>query len=178
MSAPDQKAPEIVYAFGEDGQITRTDKDSTIQVATLKDGNVLVLVPEWQKFRPAVVRWLNAQDKTPSAIYLDGDEPDPKAKKKDIPPAPKKDPRFGDKTPAFVEWMKRYKPEEYRALYGIKGTGTVTKYREEFDPKQGGRIRVPYEVEATIALRKTHLTEKVEANEGEVDEGGEPEASE
>lgn len=31
----------------------------------------------------------------------------------DIPPAPELDPQAGDKTPAYVEWLREWHPEEY-----------------------------------------------------------------
>jgi hypothetical protein len=159
------KAPVIDYNLAEDGTITRTDKDSTITVATLKEDNTLVIAPEWLKFRAPIVRFLNEDvGRTPSAVYTEGDEPSPKAKARDIPPMPKKSMRLGDKTPEVVEWYKRYKPEEYRALYGIIGEGTVTKARKVLNPKTGIPETEIYEAEAIIATRKTHLTEKPEAN--------------
>jgi len=161
-----EKAPVIDYNIAEDGTITRTDKDSTITVATLKEDNALVLVPEWVKFRAPIVRFLNEDaGRSPSAVYTEGDEPSPKAKARDIPPMPKMSMRLGDKTPEVMEWFKKYKPEEYRARYGIQGEGTVTKSRKVLNPKTGIPETEIYDAEATIALRKTHLTEKVEANQ-------------
>lgn len=163
------KPPVIDYAIQPDGKITRTDAVDTIHVATLKDaptGRLLVLVPEWAKFRAPIVRFLNEQNVAPKGVVLEGEEEDAlKRAAKPIPPMPKKNPRLGDKTPEVVEWYKRYKPEEYRARYGIKGQGTVTKTRKVIDPKTGQLVTEAYEVEAVIAERKTHLTEKLEANE-------------
>lgn len=36
------------------------------------------------------------------------------------PPAPAQDPRYGDKTPDFVEWMFRYHPAEARKKYALR----------------------------------------------------------
>ena len=154
------QAPRIEYALNATtGEITRTDKDSTIVVATYKDG-VVHIVKEWEKFRSSTIRWLNAEELEVKTILMEGDTPDePKA---NIPKAPKMDPRFGDKTPAYVEWLRKYKPKEFRARYGIKGDGTVLKSRKVSDGN-GGLTTETYEVHATLARRKIHLTEKVEA---------------
>lgn len=39
-----------------------------------------------------------------------------------IPPCPEEDPRLGDKTPAVVEWLAQYHPEEYRRRYAGRRT--------------------------------------------------------
>lgn len=36
---------------------------------------------------------------------------------KDIPPQPEMDPMLGDKTPAFVEWLRDHRPEEFQTRY-------------------------------------------------------------
>lgn len=162
------KAPQIDYALTEAGEITRTDKDSTIVIGRYdRTTKIVRIVPEWSKFRPAMIRFLNAEDVKIESILLEGDKPDavPDA---GIPPKPKKTIEAGDKTPALVEWYRKHKPAEYKARYGIRGDGVVTKYRTETNEK-GEKVKVPFEVEATLADRKTHLTEKIEA--GQVEEG-------
>lgn len=165
------KAPQIDYALTEAGEITRTDKDSTIVVARYdRTTKIVRIVPEWQKFRPAVIRFLNSEEVQAKieSIILEGDRPD--APKADIPPRPKMDPRFGDKTPAVVDWYRKYKPAEYKARYGIVGEGTITKFRTEKNEK-GETVKVPFEIEATLAHRKIHTTEKIEAGSVDGDEG-------
>jgi hypothetical protein len=39
------------------------------------------------------------------------------SQKEEIPPAPEMDVRMGDKTPAYVEWLAKYNPEEFRKRY-------------------------------------------------------------
>ena len=170
-----EKAPVIDYALTEAGEITRTDKDSTIVVAKYdRTTKIVRIVEQWAKFRPAVIRWMNAEELKIESILLEGDKPDviPAA---GIPPRPKMTIQEGDKTPAVVEWYRKYKPAEYRARYGIKGDGVVTKTKVEFNEK-GEKVKVPYQVEATLAQRKTHLTEKIEAGNGTGDEDGEQSA--
>ena len=163
------KAPVIDYAMNEAGEVTRTDKDSVTVVARYDRATKIVrIVPEWAKFRPAVIRWMNAEELKIESVLMEGDRPDP-IPAAGIPPRPKMTPQAGDKTPAVVEWYRKYKPAEYRARYGIKGEGTVTKFRVELN-ERGEKIRVPYEVEATLAHRKTHLTEKIEAGHGTGDD--------
>lgn len=172
---PQHKPPLLEYKMAEDtGAITRTDANGTIHVATYRaTDKTLVLVEEWENFRPAVVRWLNENDMPPARIIRESDDtPTPKAAApaRVIPPMPKKNPRLGDKTPAVVDWYKRYKPEEYRARYGIIGPGMVTKTRKVLDPETGKTVTQAYEVEAVIAHRKIPGTEKLEANEARMAE--------
>jgi hypothetical protein len=165
---PAEKPPTIDYALAEDGKVTRTDKDSTIHVATLTEDGTLILEREWTKFRAPVVAFLNVSDRTPKAIILEGDED--KKPKENIPPMPKKSLRLGDKTPQIIEWYRKYKPAEYKARYGIKGEGTVTKHRKATDPNTGKVTSEPYQVDAILAERKIPDTEKLEANESSLNE--------
>lgn len=160
------KMPEIDYELHPDGKITRTDKDSTLHVANYdaKTKTLAFISDETLKFRPPTVGFLNRSDIDVDHIILKDVGAD-KVDEAAIPPMPKKSMMHGDKTPAVVEWFKKYKPKEYAARYGVQGPGTVTKYRKEENPKKPGTfITVPYEQEAIISTRKTHLTEKPEAN--------------
>lgn len=40
----------------------------------------------------------------------------------DIPPQPEMDPMLGDKTPAFVEWLRDYQPEQFKSQYAGRTT--------------------------------------------------------
>jgi hypothetical protein len=165
-----EQAPRIDYAMDANGNITRTDKDSSTIVARYEKATKTVrVIQEWAKFRPAVIRWLNQEEIPIDAILLEGDKPDVVPAGVDIPPRPKMTPQEGDKTPAVVEWYRKYKPNEFKARYGIRREGTVTKYRVEFN-ERGEKVRVPYQIEATLADRKIHLTEKIVAGDAE-DEG-------
>lgn len=77
---------------------------------------------------------------------------------------PRQDIYRGDKTPKYVEWLKKNKPATYEEKYGIVGIGSVTKTREVINPTNGRPMSEQYTVPGvTLARRKTHLTEKVEA---------------
>jgi hypothetical protein len=161
------KAPTITYTL-VGTEIIRTDKDGPLHVANLsKIGGklTLALIEEHARFRPAIVRHLNENELTPEAIILAGSETaaEKENARTDIPPMPKKSRVHGDKTPEVVEWYRKYKPNEYAARYGIIGPGTVMKERKVLD-NDGKPHTELYEVDATIAQRKTHLTEKSEAN--------------
>jgi len=160
--------PVLDYAILENGDVTRTTKDGT-DVIAIYDAKtkVLQIVEEFASYRSAVVRWMNANEMPIVSIIMQGDKVD--STKGVIPPCPKPTMQAGDKTPAIVEWYRKYKPAEYRARYGIRGEGTVTKYRVELN-ERGEKVKVPYTVDAIIADRKTHLTEKVgtaDAQEGQ-----------
>lgn len=79
------------------------------------------------------------------------------------PQPPKKNPQFGDKTPAYVEWLKQYRPDKFKAKYGVKGKGQVAVFKK--NEETGETEHVGYK-EADMAERKTHLTEKIETAQG------------
>lgn len=41
---------------------------------------------------------------------------------KEIPPAPDMDPMLGDKTPAYVEWVRDNDPAEFKSRYSGRTT--------------------------------------------------------
>jgi hypothetical protein len=49
-------------------------------------------------------------------------KPDPKPVSKTIPPAPEMEQMLGDKTPAYVEWMRDYYPQEFAIRYAGRRT--------------------------------------------------------
>jgi hypothetical protein len=168
VTAPSEpaKMPQIDYELHPDGRVTRTDKDSTLHVADYdaKTKTLAFISEETLKFRPPTVGFLNRKDLDIAHIVLKDVGAD-KVDEANIPPMPKKSMVHGDKTPAVVEWYRKYKPKEYAARYGVQGPGTVTKYRRvENEKKPGTFVTEPYEQEAIISTRKTHLTEKPEAN--------------
>jgi hypothetical protein len=172
VSAP--AMPDIRYEMNDKGEITRTDKDSTLHVATYNaEAKSLLFASEKAlRFRVPVIRFLNDNGLKKDSEGMIGEEADkPQA---NIPKRPKMDLQLGDKTPAVVEWYRKYKPQEYKVRYGIKGPGTVRKIvRYDVNEKTGKKTPVYEEVQATIALRKIHTTERVEANDAaSLDEEG------
>lgn len=72
------------------------------------------------------------------------------------PPPPKKNPQFGDKSPAFVEWLHEYRHDEFCKRFGVIKRGKVpvveTNPATDFEEVTGYR-------DTYFATRKTHLTE-------------------
>lgn len=168
MTAPaDQKMPDITYRLDpETGEITRTDKDSTLEVAFYEKDTKTVefMGPAVMKFRSPTIRFLNDSGVEINTLAVKGEKRD--EPKEDEPPCPKMTIEAGDKTPAVVEWFKKYRPAEYAIRYGVRGPGEITK-KVGYDTDERTGVKTPrYEtVPAIIAERKTHLTEKPEAND-------------
>ena len=76
---------------------------------------------------------------------------------------PKKNPQFGDKTPAYVEWLRKFRPDKFAVVFGVKGKGKVPVIKT--NPTSGIDEVVGYR-DADMATRKTHMTEKLESNRG------------
>lgn len=176
---PESKRPKVVYTHNEEtGTVTREDASGVQHLATVKDG-VLYLREEGMKHRVGLLQFLGDEGVKFKTMVAEGEEPD--KVKAGIPPRPKRDPQFGDKTPALVEWLRKYRPKEYAARYGIKGPGIITKYRkiphpDENKAKRGETISEPYQEECILSTRKIPGTEKLIAADAEYsdqDEGGE-----
>lgn len=77
------------------------------------------------------------------------------------PPPPKKNPQFGDKTPAYVDWLHKYRNEIWKQRFDVRGKGKVPIIKTNPDT---GIDEVEGYRDADMATRKTHLTEKIETN--------------
>jgi hypothetical protein len=146
----------------EDGAkvIVRSDGKNDTDMATLRDGKLEYADKTARKnYHTQVVRYLN-EENTPfdGTISIAGEGTDPEPDEK-LPKPPKQTIEQGDKTPAYVEYLKKYKPKEYEARFGIRGEGKVVKVRRVEDPRTGRPKSEEYVVDATLADRKTHLTE-------------------
>lgn len=82
------------------------------------------------------------------------------AEKNGHPAPPKKNPQFGDKSPNYVEWLRRYRPEKYRIKFGFKRRGEVPVIETNAD----GIDEVVGYKEMDITRRKVHLSEKETAD--------------
>jgi hypothetical protein len=174
-TAPDEKKPIIKYTLDKDtGVLTRTDEDGEITIGKL-DGTAFEFDSRaMQKYRAPVLQFFAKNQIKWKTLALKGEKRDVEQPKGKIPPCPKRTIEAGDKTPAVVEWYRKYKPEEYKVRYGIKGEGTINKISYSKDEKTGKRITHVTPVSALIAERKMHLTEKPEASDGQVDEEQQP----
>lgn len=67
--------------------------------------------------------------KPPKAAPAAAEQPEePKTKGgKSIPPPPEMDPGLGDKTPAYVEWMRDHHPEQFAKQYHNRKTHITDK---------------------------------------------------
>jgi len=79
------------------------------------------------------------------------------------PPPPKKNPQYGDKTPAFVEWLHKHRHDQFVIRYGVTGKGKVAVVQP--NPHTGIEEVTGYR-ETYFALRKTHLTERDSSRDG------------
>lgn len=85
------------------------------------------------------------------------------ARRTGCPQPPKKNPQFGDKSPAFVEWLHTYRHDEFLIRYGVTGKGRVPVL--ETNPQTGMDEVTGYR-ETYFARRKTHLTERDTSRDG------------
>ncbi len=99
------------------------------------------------------------ESKKARAIYKDDVD---FATRTNCPQPPKKNPQYGDKTPSFVDWLKRYRPEEFATRYGVKGAGKVPV----FEPNANGVEEIVGYRDTEFSVRKNHLTDKTESDNG------------
>lgn len=183
---PEPPKTGVSYAMYGDGSIYRIDHENGNQKQKLAthDGESLIYVnQEARKFHMRVAMYLKEAGVEYAGTFVspDADEvPPPAPVRRDanpvpegnIPPPPRKNKRDGDKTPEYVEWVRKYRPQEFIERYGIQGDGTVTKFRKVPHKEIAGRYsEEPYQMPALIARRKIHLTE---LPQGKDDEGYAP----
>jgi hypothetical protein len=164
----------IQYVMFGDNSIARIDHDNDGQRTNLAkmEGGILIYESEKTKaYHAKVSEYLKEAGISVEGVYVAGSNAETlegTGGTQSIPPPPLKNKRDGDKTAAFVDWMKKYKPDEFNAKYGVTGQGYVTKTRQIPDPEIPGRFTAEaYRVPALLSRRKTHLTEKPDVQEDE-----------
>lgn len=169
---PGDQAPEVQrtgkrYVMFNDGRIQRVDYDNggeATDIAVLKDGVLTYVTKETKRYHAPVAAFLRDNSIKFDRSAVEGDTTISEVRAGEtvtIPAPPPRNKRDGYKTPAYVEWFKKWYPEEYEEKYGIIGPGTVMKTRQVPHPEIAGRSTTEqFEVPATLATKKTHLTEK------------------
>lgn len=162
-SPSNARTPNVSFSHREEGNfvvITRTEGGVSEDIAAIDDKGVLEYVdPAARKHHAKVLEYL-ADEKIPfkpDTIAIKGKDRD---EPKNLPKAPRQTIEQGDKTPAYVEWLKKNKPKEYEAKYGIRGPGVIERVVTGTDPVTGRPTKTVERADAIIADRKTHLTEK------------------
>lgn len=176
---------DVVYSIDDDSrEISRKKGDSApVVLATLTPaGGIHYVSAETRKMHPQVVRFLTDEkiEFNPDGVTVDDSELESKDTDIDdehteeynasIPSPPKKTIESGDKTPAYVDWLRKHKPKTYAQKYGIVGEGQVTKYLPAQDERGRPTLKAVTS-EAILARRKTHRTEKLEAGDPADDSG-------
>jgi hypothetical protein len=166
-ATPPKKQSNVSYAHTEkDGvtTITRSDGKTNTTLATLKDEKLTYPNAESRKlYHTHVARYLNEEDIPFNAddVSIEGSDDD--ENDVDMSKAPRRTIEQGDKTPAYVEWLKKNKPKLFEKTYGVRGEGTVVRRLKGTDPVTGRPTERTFEERALISDRKTHLTEKPDA---------------
>lgn len=163
---PVVKPTGIQYVMYGDDSIARInhDKDGErLMLGKLENGILIYESEQTKAYHAKVAQYLKDSGVAVEGVYVKGagGNVEGVGGTDTIPPPPLKNKRDGDKTEAYVEWLKQYKPEEFNAKYGVTGQGFVTKTRKVPDPEIPGRFTAEsYRVPALLARRKTHLTER------------------
>jgi hypothetical protein len=89
------------------------------------------------------------------------------AKRTGCPSPPKKNPQFNDKTPAYVEWLERYRLDKFKQVFGVRSRGKRAIVK--LNPETGIEEVAGYE-DCWIADRKCHLTERSNDRKGLTDD--------
>lgn len=173
-AAPTQAKSNIQFDLLEDNTITRQEGNLEPRTVAKLNGKQIEYADEDARklYGPAVVQFLT-DEQVPfdtDQITVAGTEGADLVADENtdefnasIPKPPRQNIRQGDKTPAYVEWLQKHKPNTFKQKYGIVGMGTVRNEVRTTDPITG-RERVSYvEERALLSRRKTHLTSKAES---------------
>jgi hypothetical protein len=139
------------YEINNQGVITNGD-DKVIGTFQESLSRFTYADDECKRFRAPVATFLKNLGFRVTLWEVAGKQEDP-IPESEIPPQPKWNPKWGDKTPSYVRWLERYRPEEFKALYGVIRRGVVPVFED------GVKVGMK---ETWIAKRKTCLTDKVD----------------
>ena len=149
--------------------------DAEKQIVTFPNRNALRL------YKEGTITFLAENELIVKSMQLGDMKPDKPLSDKSIPPRPKKSNLEGDKTPAVVEWYKRYRWNEFCARYGYLGkySGVVVSLEPLWEKRPGdGQLEYRGQeklrqtvVDAIVATRKTHCTFTPEECCGDEDKG-------
>lgn len=175
-----------------------TPENNIVRIARGRQTPIARLDPEaktmyWKdqdmqaSYRKSVDAFLEAEKITITTVLMEGQDPD--VVPKNAPPQPAMHNMQGDCTPAYVEWLLRWKPIDFQNRFGVYLTPLKEGEKEPEDPRdrwvraevirtdsrpieetKGGEYLATRwkEKNQIIARRKTHLTfEKKEVFKGD-----------
>jgi len=115
----------VTYHVDPDAKtVSRTQSGNTDTVADYDPtSGILELREEWRNYRTAIIKHLN--DKGWTYTGLTSQKPKPGAPKR-----PRQNPRLGDKTPAYVQWLAEWHRDEFLQSFGVKELQVRTGWDE------------------------------------------------
>jgi len=117
----------VVYNVDQDaGVITRTDHGTTEEMADYNAETGIVSIREGKlNYKVAIIRHLNDKGWKYTGLTSEAIETN-----ENIPKKPRWNPRLGDKTPKYVQWLARYKKAEFIASFNCKQLQHLVGYNE------------------------------------------------
>lgn len=159
-----------VLDTGPDGlrdivRLNEQDREEKIAAYRLADKTIVLENPASNQWRVSIGNALQSERLAWEHWAVSGQQDEPKlAKSPPIPKKPSLSPKFGDKTPAYVEWLQKYFPHDFKIRYGVIGYATQSRPRidgagnRQFDRVTGLPVMDIFP-HVLVAHRKTHLTE-------------------
>lgn len=144
------KDSTVEYIKQDSGDIVRLAKGKELVIANFSDG-VLEFKSKYldDKYRSEVMTFLGGDEygvgrEDVETLAIAGQARD--ELKPNTPPRPKESRKFGDLTPAVVEWYYKHKPNEFNVRYGVEldengDRKTAHVFRQEpiIDPETGSQ---------------------------------------
>jgi len=134
---------EPVYAL-EDGAILRHGEPVgryDIKTGEIKDLDSIVPPQVTPILKRMIADERKLEDEAVSVKTEDLTEPmKPSPPPQEVPPAPGMDPRLGDKDPAYMEWLAKFYPEDFKKRYAgrkVFGERMPPVIAEAKVPKEG-----------------------------------------